>query len=715
MSSIDQRAPNNLPRNPGPYLAEIVDAIDPEYMGVLKVKILQGVTPGIYQTGSSIKAKYLSPFYGVTSLRYEGANSKDFNDVQKSYGMWMVPPDVGTIVMVIFVEGNINECFWIGCVPDQFQNHMVPGIAAAISNVTESQLLDKYSTKLLPVAEFNKKTRDAKSTDIDSIQRPVHPFADRLLAQGLLMDTVRGVTTSGARRKRSKSATYINSTFGISTPGPIDKNGRTGRMGTTQNPIQAPISRLGGSTFVMDDGDETGNNELIRIRTRTGHQILMHNSQDLIYIANSTGTAWIEMTSNGKIDIYAADSVSIHSENDFNFRAERDINLEAGRDINIASGGDYQVDVTNNFTVKSGRSGTMTFGSELDVHSSGNLKIESASDAHLKAVSIYETSANAMHLVAGTTMYQTASTDINVKATGNLIQTASIISTNSIPAVSGTKSLSAKIATGLDTQELPSTSVENGWVGGKLYKGKNIESIMNRVPMHEPWTQHENLNPAQFSKSATDVTVRTGFGTGTRPGLATSIDYARAPNVQGIPPTPTGDTANDNKAAFLWMIRVCEGTSGPNGYKTMFTGATFDPASSTVVATNQYVKKFEGQTNNAYNWADHPNLPISASVSGSGLTSTAAGAYQFLYSTWKECQKALKLPDFTELSQDKACLYLLKRRKALDDVESGNFTSAIAKCNLEWASLPGSPYNQHPKDIGTAQAYYKQAGGTIVA
>ena len=233
--------------------------------------------------------------------------------------------------------------------------------------------------------------------------------------------------------------------------------------------------------------------------------------------------------------------------------------------------------------------------------------------------------------------------------------------------------------------------------------------------MHEPWTQHENLNPAQFSKSATDVTVRTGFGTGTRPGLATSIDYARAPNVQGIPPTPTGDTANDNKAAFLWMIRVCEGTSGPNGYKTMFTGATFDPASSTVVATNQYVKKFEGQTNNAYNWADHPNLPISASVSGSGLTSTAAGAYQFLYSTWKECQKALNLPDFTELSQDTACLYLLKRRKALDDVESGNFTSAIAKCNLEWASLPGSPYNQHPKDIGTAQAYYKQAGGTIVA
>ena len=105
----------------------------------------------------------------------------------------------------------------------------------------------------------------------------------------------------------------------------------------------------------MDDGDVNGQNELIRLRTRTGHQILMHNSQDLIYIANSKGTAWIEMTSAGKIDIYAADSVSIHSEKDFNFRADRDINLEAGRNINVRAGKNMETNVTGyNYLVVDG-------------------------------------------------------------------------------------------------------------------------------------------------------------------------------------------------------------------------------------------------------------------------------------------------------------------------------------------------------------------------
>ena len=47
--------------------------------------------------------------------------------------------------------------------------------------------------------------------------------------------------------------------------------------------------------------------------------------EDLIYIAHGSGDSWIEMTANGKIDVYAKDSVSIHTENDFNFKAGRDI------------------------------------------------------------------------------------------------------------------------------------------------------------------------------------------------------------------------------------------------------------------------------------------------------------------------------------------------------------------------------------------------------
>ena len=168
-------------------------------------------------------------------------------------------------------------------------------------------------------------------------------------------------------------------------------------------------------------------------------------------------------------------------------------------------------------------------------------------------------------------------------------------------------------------------------------------------------------------------------------------------------------------AAFLWMIRVCEGTSGPTGYNTLFTGATFDPESEIFRATNSYTKPFDGIPNLAYKYADHPNIPVTAGINGKGVTSTAAGAYQFLASTWKECKRALNLPDFSPLSQDKAGLYLVKQRRALDDVQAGNFSVAVSKCANVWASLPGNSYGQNPKSFDKVLALYKQAGGTFVA
>lgn len=706
MSSFETRAQSPLPSS-GPYLATITNNLDPQKMGRVEVALIKGMNFDNGRQGGSFIARYLSPFYGVTSVKHEGTNPKDFNDVQKSYGMWMVPPDIGVTVLVIFVDGDPNQCFWIGCVPDLYQNHMVPGLAAADTELTPGQE-DKYDSKYLPVAEFNKKTQDMKNPNVNSFKKPVHPFADRLLEQGLLLDNIRGVTSSSARRDLPSQV------FGISTPGPLDKTGKTGKTGYSAA-TTGPVSRLGGSTFVMDDGDAEGQNELVRIRTRTGHQILMHNSQDLIYIANSKGTAWIEMTSNGKIDIYAHDSVSIHSEEDFNFRADRDINLEAGRNINIAAGGDWQVDTTGNFTINSSRSGTLTFGSSLDIHADGAIKMASSSPLHLKGTSLYVGSDKDTNIVAGTNMFQTAKGNINVKADTSILQTAPIISVNGAPASAGTGPIAASQATGLDTQELPATATSKGWSNGKFYRANNIESIMNRVPMHEPWSQHESINPTQFTPKATDVRVRTGIGTLSRPSVPVSINYDKAPNVQGQPPAPTGDVAKDNMAAFLWMIRVCEGTSGPTGYNTLFTGATFDPESEIFHATNSYTKPFDGIPNLAYKYADHPNIPVTAGINGKGVTSTAAGAYQFLASTWKECKRALNLPDFSPLSQDKAGLYLVKQRRALDDVQAGNFSSAVSKCANVWASLPGNSYGQNPKSFDKVLALYKQAGGTFVA
>ena len=146
-----------------------------------------------------------------------------------------------------------------------------------------------------------------------------------------------------------------------------------------------------------------------------------------------------------------------------------------------------------------------------------------------------------------------------------------------------------------------------------------------------------------------------------------------------------------NLRAFLYLIAWCEGTSGPNGYRTIVGGEKFD------------------------DFSDHPNRIKSGTFSnGKAWRSSAAGRYQFLHSTWLECKHALSLPDFSPESQDAAAVYLIKRRGALHAVEQGDLDNAIHLCRHEWASLPGSPYGQPTKTLAECRAVFQRAGGVLI-
>jgi len=485
---------------PGPYLAEVVNHLDSTYMGTIEVALLNRMaTTDVSVKSMTFTVRYMSPFAGVTSSRFQGNNSGNFNDVQKSYGMWMVPPDVGTMVMVIFPEGA-GIGFWIGCVPDMYQNHMMPGIAASQDVAMSTAQEQKYGTRYLPVAEFNKKTNDGNNQNISKRLKPVHPFADRLLEQGLILDTIRGVTSSGARRE------IPSQVFGISTPGPVDTSDGApkGKIGFDGNKV-FPVSRLGGSTFVMDDGDQAGQNELVRIRTRTGHQILLHNSSDLVYIANSKGTAWIELTSAGKIDVYAEDSVSIHTKGDFNLRADRDFNLEAGRNFNIAATKDFNLNIGQNSniitdTVKITVAGDYNLGVTGSIIMAANANISSSAGAENKI------SASGKLSLAGAAVTVGAQSKLSVSG-ASLVASAGRIDLNWPAADSPSTADSPVAPLGLSLFKNPQRVGGTAWSNGAFYKGDPIVSIMQRIPSHEPWDQHENINPAQFSLERTDSTI----------------------------------------------------------------------------------------------------------------------------------------------------------------------------------------------------------------
>ena len=516
----------------GPKLAKVVGHADTSYMGGLLVTLIGTQSDDFGEEGSTMLVKYCPPFFGATNIANNGvnkANDQAFNDTQKSYGMVFVPPDVGVTVLVIFVEGT-GEGFWVGCVPDNFVNHMVPGVAVSEAVDFSPKEKTDYISGPVPVAEYNKRANTQKTfTDIDSIEKPVHPLAGFMLAQGLVRDYVRGPVTSTMRRNS------ISNVYGILTPGPVDKrqNAKQSILGTKSDRTKPQfVSRVGGTQLVMDDGDdrfvrktpaaegppeyadvikgESGDprlpvSEFFRVRTRTGHQILLHNSEDLIYIGNSRGTAWVELTSNGKIDIYARDSISVHTEGDFNLRAERDINLEAKRNINVRSEGKFYQEGGKNHTMIVKENSLVQIIGDLDSTVDGNKSLTIGGNMNLtvKGDSLSSVTGST-HLFSGANTFIQTTGATNMLSGGPLRQTASKIELNCDPASPAQQAAEATLPEELSLHENIKTDPSKEWKESFFQTEETVKSIMKRIPMHEPWILHENNDPIKSSFDNTD-------------------------------------------------------------------------------------------------------------------------------------------------------------------------------------------------------------------
>tara|TARA_B100000683_G_scaffold96861_2_gene95636 strand:- start:30773 stop:32338 length:1566 start_codon:yes stop_codon:yes gene_type:complete len=514
MSDLPQKN-TNIDRNskftnpvakPGPYEARVINNLDPEYQGALTVQLLKTNTSGnvAFAEGQVYIARYLSPFAGQTPS-FGSTKNDTYKDGQQSYGMWFVPPDVGTKVLVIFAEGNPNLCYWLGCVNDKFMNHSVPDHAA--STFTTDGTPDDLKGKKLPVTEYNKQIETGTGIDPTKFKKPYQKLITEMLqSQGLLEDETRGITSSSARRE------VPSAVFGLSTPGPIDKTSGSPkvRVGTNENFNNIFKARLGGTSLVFDDGNDKflrkkspseespdyanvnlgetdgdvtrPHNELVRLRTRTGHQILLHNTEDLIYIGNSRGTAWIELTSDGKIDIFAEDSISMHTKNDFNFTADRNITIEAGANLSIKASGNYVGDKINKGRVQ------IESSKNTNILVGGSTKITTTSDFDVNT-------GGANKLTAGST------TDI--LSGGNHTETASEIHMN------GPQAATAAVASALSTHRVPGHTT--------------LGILSQRSPQAEPWNHHENLNPLAFKIAVTDrdlvTTVTNPLPTPTTPDV----------------------------------------------------------------------------------------------------------------------------------------------------------------------------------------------------
>lgn len=370
----------------GPFIGIIRNNIDPTRAGRLQVWIpdLGGNEddPKSWRTVS-----YASPYYGTTYQPQAAVNNK-FTDVAHSYGMWAVVPDIGNQVICTFIAGDPNRGYWFACINPNLSHHMVPALAAGNqvdNSLTDSSIQSKYdpNTSKWPVSEFNENIATNISASWINNAKPVHEFqANILIQQGLDRDGMRGAIGSSSQRESPSTV------FGISTPGrplndPMDKPDFQTKLqaGTLTAADTAVSGRKGGHTFVMDDGDQIGLDQLFRLRTAGGHQILMNDSERVMYLANSDGSVWLEFTGGGHINVFSAAGINMRTDGEFNIHAGKDINMHSGGSIKFKA--DTSINSqTKDYTIKAGTSIGIQAG-KVGILADGALSFQSANGGWL--------------------------------------------------------------------------------------------------------------------------------------------------------------------------------------------------------------------------------------------------------------------------------------------------------------------------------------------
>lgn len=356
-----------VPSESGPFVGLVMNNIDPTRNGRIQVWIDEfGKNDKNDSTGWRT-ISYMTPFYG--KVAHNGTTEDIGTSVgnAQSYGMWFNVPDVGTKVMCFFINGDPSFGYYVGCLPENGLTHMIPGIA---DNVTEINHKNKEISE------------DPRFYDQE---KPQHTsVVATMYQQGLKDDTVRGPITSTVQRE-SPSAV-----FGFSTPGrPIYRNGmydtnvkETLENGEVELQDVDIIGRRGGHSFVMDDGDLEGNNQMVRLRTSHGHQITMSDDGECLYITHANGQSWVELGKSGTVDVYSSNSINMRTQGTLNLHADEDININAGGNLNMKADTNIEMGGTEIHLNKDGAStvpGTSTTYTDIELTDDGWKSEETAS------------------------------------------------------------------------------------------------------------------------------------------------------------------------------------------------------------------------------------------------------------------------------------------------------------------------------------------------
>jgi phage gp45-like len=467
-------------------IGRVVDTNDPNQMGRVRVYI-PNLDKETSLVGDIPFAMYCSSFAGHNQVQSRGPETDTFTTGPVAYGTFSVPK-VGTDVIVACLDGNPQYRVWFGAITGMYLAHTMPhgrfifntpgqptGTLDGPLSSTESPIQPTYDnltdqfTRTEGVAsndgavnttprinfEWRSRGMDYQAAGLGLRQKnsPTQKISDIADNRGFVF------TEEDGKKFKDGNYTQGYAQSRVEPNIPYDPNLVDG--GVNLDPQVYSQTTPGFHAFAMDDRPE---NCRIRLRTSSGHTIIMDDTNERIYISTAEGNAWVEMDQSGNIDIYSARRVSIRAELDVNIVTEGAFRVTAEKGIHLNTTGDFRATAIGNTQINSSGQTNIQSGGDISIQTEGSIQASTGASLNL-------TSSGSMNLNSSSDAAFSTGGTLNLNAADNILVTASDIQLN------GPTAATAVPASPNDAQEA---------------------YLANRVPEHEPWGR------IMMEQSATD-------------------------------------------------------------------------------------------------------------------------------------------------------------------------------------------------------------------
>lgn len=377
----------------GTTIGIVMNTDDPQQMGRLQVFCTSFGDQVDLVVEDLPWAIYGTSFGGHTSYGNRG-NDSNVVEGTTSYGIWAIPK-IGSQVLVQCIDGNPDYRVWVGSVYGQLLTHTLPN-----GRYTKEDLEGPFASN----------------------ETKIQPLYDNILEAFGVKDGNHELRTRGIDSQvGAVDNIHIEETSSVKAD--ID-------TGYTQN-RQLPeydlkdsniysMTSPGLHSMVLDDSED---NCRVKFRTTSGHQIILDDTNERIYISTAKGNNWIEMDQAGNIDMYTSGKFSVHAENDINFTSDKSIKMYAKEGIHLNSEEAIKLQANSSINLKANTKLNLNSGEDLNIHSNVNFKLQVDGKTDILSEGVLKITTNStMYLRSSfNTFINGAQVFLNSGASGNTV------------------------------------------------------------------------------------------------------------------------------------------------------------------------------------------------------------------------------------------------------------------------------------------------------